>query len=146
MFYEAKIKYEKQQEDGSKKMTTEVYLVEAESIGDAENRIIEEMSAFIDGEFEVTSVKQCKYSEMMVSDGTKYYTAKINIITLDEKSGKEKKTPSVMLVGGDNFAKAYNNWREGMKGSMLDFELEKFDETKILDIFYIPTENDETES
>ena len=42
-WYEVTAKYDKTQEDGSQKKVNELYLVDAVSCSDAENRVIEEL-------------------------------------------------------------------------------------------------------
>ena len=91
-WFECKVKYEKTLETGTQKKVTEAYLVDAMTFTDAEARIIEEMTPFISGEFEVTAVKKARISELFQDpDGDKWYRCKVMFITLDEKSGLEKK-------------------------------------------------------
>ena len=98
-WYECRVKFEKVLENGVQKKVTEVYLVDAMSFTEAENRIIEEMTPYISGEFEVTAVKKDRISEMFIDpEGDKWYRCKVMFITLDEKSGAEKKSASIMLV------------------------------------------------
>lgn len=52
-WFECKIRYEKVMENGMNKKVTEPYLVDALSFTEAEARIIEEMTPFINGEFTV---------------------------------------------------------------------------------------------
>ena len=46
-FFECKVRYEKMQEDGKEKRVQEQYVVDALSFTEAEQRIAEEMSAYI---------------------------------------------------------------------------------------------------
>lgn len=57
-WFECKIRYEKTMEDGTQKKVTETYTVDALSFTEAEASIIEEMSAYISGEFEVRDIKK----------------------------------------------------------------------------------------
>ena len=59
-----KIRYEKTQEDGLQKKVTESYVVDAVSFGEAESRIIEEMQAYISGEFEVIDISRAAFKEI----------------------------------------------------------------------------------
>ena len=52
-WFETAIRYDKTMEDGMTKKVIENYVVDALSFGEAEERITEEMSAYISGEFEV---------------------------------------------------------------------------------------------
>ena len=49
IWFECKIRYEKVMEDGLQKKVTEAYVVDALSFSEAEERIIEEMSSYISG-------------------------------------------------------------------------------------------------
>ena len=132
----AGIRYDKTQYDGKVKKTTEYYLVDALSFTEAEARIIEEQQPFITGEFEVASLKKEKLAEIFFSeDGDKYYKVKINYITLDEQSGREKKTPAYMLVEASTIDEAKERFADGMKGTLSDYVVESIKETKIVDVF-----------
>ena len=67
-WFECKIRYEKTMEDGMQKKVTETYTVDALSFTEAEQRIMEEMSAYISGEFEVADIKKAAYKEIFFSD------------------------------------------------------------------------------
>lgn len=135
-WYECRVKFEKVLENGVQKKVTEVYLVDAMSFTEAENRIIEEMTPYISGEFEVTAVKKERISELFIDpEGDKWYRARVMFITLDEKSGAEKKTASIMLVQASDFKMAIKNLEEGMKGTMSDWEINTLTETTIMDVY-----------
>lgn len=135
-WYECRVKFEKTLENGTQKKVTEVYLVDAMSFTEAENRIIEEMTPFISGEFEVTAVKKDRIAEMFIDpEGDKWYRAKVMFITLDEKSGAEKKSASTMLVQAKDFKMAVKNLEDGMKGTMSDWEINTLSETVIMDVY-----------
>ena len=135
-FYECRVKYGKVLENGTQKKVTEMYLVDAMSVTEAENRIIEEMIPYINGEFEVTAVKKDRISEMFFDpEGDKWYRAKVMFITIDEKSGAEKKSASIMLVQAKDFQTAIKNLENGMKGTMSDWEINTISETVIMDVY-----------
>ena len=100
-WFECKIRYEKMMENGMNKKVTEPYLVDALSFTEAEARIIEEMTPFITGEFTVSDIKRANYSELFASEedaADRWFRCKLLFITLDEKSGAEKKTATNVLV------------------------------------------------
>lgn len=137
-WYECRIKYEKTLESGMQKKVTESYLVDAISFTEAESRIIEEMKRFISGEFEVSAVKKERISELFIDpEGDKWYRAKVMFITLDEKSGVEKKAASIMLVQAKDFQSAVRNLEKGMKGTMSDWEINTISETALMDVYGI---------
>ena len=135
-WFECVIKYDKTQENGMEKKVSESYLVDALSFTEAEARIIEEMTPFISGEFLVSGIKRSNISELFYNEvGDKWFECKVNFITLDEKSGSEKRTASYMLVYASTVDEADKNLKEGMKGTLADYEIESIKETKIMDVF-----------
>ena len=133
-----KIRYEKTLENGMNKKVTEPYLVDALSFTEAEARIIEEMAPFISGEFTVSDIKRANYSEVITSDNIsadKWYDCKIQFITLDEKSGAEKKTAARMLVQAADLTDAMKNLTDAMKDSMADYNAVCIKETAIMDVY-----------
>ena len=137
-WFECKIRYEKVAENGMNKKVTEPYLVDALSFTEAESRIIEEITPFISGEFTVSDIKRANYSELFPSDeeaADRWFKCKLYFITLDEKSGVEKRTASYMMVQAADFKTALENLLKGMKGTMADYEIASITETLIMDVF-----------
>lgn len=58
---------------------------------------------------------------------------------LDEKSGKEKKSPCLFLVQAGDFENAVGRFQDGMKGVVADYQIASVTETKYMDVF--PYEN-----
>ena len=138
LWFECKIGYDRMQENGMVKKVNEPYLVDALSFTEAESRIIEEMKPFISGDFSISAVKKTKISEIFFDEtGDKYYMVKYNIITLDEKSGVEKRVAVFTLVQAADFDTALVNFRDGMKGTLADFEIASIAETPLMDVFPI---------
>ncbi len=144
-WFECKISYEKVMENGMQKKVTEPYLVDALSFTEAEARIIEEMKPYISGEFTVTDIKRARINELFFNDaGDRYYKIKVFFITLDEKSGAEKKTAVQMLAQASDIKEAIAVLEEGMKGSMADYVMASVTETLIMDVFpFAPKDNKE---
>ena len=133
-----KIRYEKTMEDGLQKKVTEQYVVDAMSFTEAEARIIEQMSSYISGEFEVVEIDRCKFKEIFFSDeecADKWYKAKLKFITIDEKTEKEKKTAVYYLVQAGSFECARKNIDDVMGGTMIDYQIDTVSETVIMDVF-----------
>jgi hypothetical protein len=123
-------------ENGMQKKVNEPYMVDALSFTEAEARIIEEVTPFISGDFSVSAVKRTNISEIFWDDSAdKWYHVKVNFITIDEKSAVEKKTTSHILVAASDFKGALDNFMEGMKGTMADFEIASIAETTIMDVY-----------
>lgn len=135
-WFECKARYDKMMENGVLKKVTEPYMVDALSFTEAEARIIEELTPFVSGEFVVSAVKKTKISEIFWDDSAdKWYLVKVAFITIDEKTAVEKKSISQILVAGTDFKGAYDNFMEGMKGTMADFDIVSINETAIMDVY-----------
>lgn len=117
---------------------TETYVVKGISFTEAENRIVDEMTPFISGEFTVANIKRAKYTEMFPSDeeaADRWFKCKLAFITLDEKSGAEKRATSLTLVQAADLRDAVKKLDEGMKGTMADYQIVSVSETPIMDIY-----------
>ena len=137
-WFECKVRYEKTQEDGMPKMVTETYVVDGCDFGDAFKSISEYAIKHIASEFEIVAMKMAQYAEIALynSIGNVFYRVKINIITIDEKTNKQKKIPLFLLVRADNIneaRKAVDD--EYMKGTMTDYVISSVDETKIVELY-----------
>lgn len=136
-WFECKVKYDKLVENGQQKTVTEPYLVDALSFTEAEARIIDEVSTLVNGEMKVTAVKRTDIAEIFwdEADGDRWYKVKVNFIIIDEKTAVEKKTANIIMVQANGFKAACDNFMQGMKGTMADFEIASITETAILDVF-----------
>lgn len=133
---EVKARYDKMMDNGTVKKITEPYLADALSCTEAEARVTEEIQPFISGDFRISSVVTTKISEIFWdASGDRFYKVKVNFITIDEKTASEKRTATYILVQASGFKEAYDNFIDGMKGTMADFEIEAITETKLVDVF-----------
>ena len=137
-WFECKVRYEKTLENGLVKKVTEPYLVDALSFTEAERRFIEEIEPFMSGEFQVTDIKRAKYAELFETDEDA-----AAFITLDEKSGAEKKSNQNMLIQASDLRDAVKRLDKGMEGTMADYEIASIAETPIMDVFHYKAEADE---
>lgn len=134
-FFECTISYEKMMENGLQKKVSEPYVVKAYSFTEAEANITEYIKPFISGEFQVKSIKRCKCSEIVEDpQGDRYFNTIVSMITLDEKSGKEKKTRVPLLVQAATMQNAMDNLTKHMSGSIADYEVSKIEESKVMDV------------
>ena len=138
-WFECKIKYEKLMEDGLQKQVVEQYVVDALSFAEAEQRITEEMSQYISGEFEVADVKKAAYKEVFFDDDNvasdRWYKAKLDFITFDERTEKEKRDRLTYLVQAANLNHAMKNVDTVMGGTMIDYDAASISDTKLVDVF-----------
>ena len=148
-YYEVKIQYQKMLEDGKEKKVTEQYVVEALSFTEAESRIIEEMTHYISGEFDVVSEKIAAYSEIILSDKSdddKWFISKVGFITLDEKTAKEKKQTFRYLVQAATSEKAMDYTKEMFSHGMSDYSIDAVQDTPTLEVFLSEDNKDAVET
>ena len=145
-YFLSTVRYEKTMENGLNKIVSEQYLFDALSFTEAEARTIEELKPYISGEFSIPTIVKPRISELFLSEevsADRYYKVKVSFITLDEKTGAEKKTAQFILVQASDFKNAYDRFIEGMKGSMADYEIVSIVETPILDYYPVKYDKDE---
>lgn len=136
-WFETKVKYDKTMLDtGALKSVTEPYLVDALSFTEAEARIIKEMEPFTSGELTVTAVRKVRYEEVIYHEGgDRWYKVKVNMITIDEKTGAEKRTASFSLVQASEFKLALDYFLDAMKSVLFDFEVVNITEMPYIDVY-----------
>ena len=134
-YFEVKVKLQKTMEDGLQKKVSEQYVVEAVTFGEAERRIAECLKPYIEGEFEVTDIKIAGYVQIINTnqDADKFFKAKVSFITLDETTGKEKKTSEMYLVQSDTLESAESDVKSFLNDG--NSTISSISETAILDVF-----------
>ena len=144
-WFECKVKYEKTMENGLVKKVAEPYLVDALSFTEAEERIIEERKHYMSGEFQVSDIKRARYAELFETDdesADRWFKVKLTFITLDEKTGAEKKTSQNVLVQAADLRDAVKRLDEGMKSSMMDYVISSVAESPLLDVYHYTPKQD----
>ena len=137
-WFECKVRYEKVMDDGLQKKVNEQYIVNGVSFGDAEKRITEEMSQYVSGGFDILNINPCPFGEIFFSDASeddRWYRARLVFITVDEKTEKEKRSKVQYLVQAGSFDVAKKHIEEVMGGTMIDYVIEKVEETAYMDVF-----------
>ena len=136
-WFETKVKYYKTMLDtGAIKSVTEPYLVDALSFTEAEARITKEMEPFVSGDLTVTAVRKVRFEDVLYHEGgDRWYKVKINMITIDEKTGAEKRSASFSLVQASEFKLALDYFLEAMKSVLFDFEIVNITEMAYIDVF-----------
>jgi hypothetical protein len=135
-WFECKVKYVKVDDDGRERKVSEVYLVDAVSFTDAETRIIKQMETMVRGEFMVDNIKKSNIVEIFPNeDGEWWYKARIGIVTIDEKAGKEKKINNYFLIAADDLKQALQRLEEGLSYVLVPYQTTSLAICNILDVF-----------
>lgn len=96
------------------------------------------MHPYASGETQVVDISRAPFSEIFFTDDEEadtYYKVKANFISLDEKTGKEKKVTHCFLVQGSSTQNAQYNFDVEMGKTMIDYTVGAIIETNIMDIF-----------
>lgn len=135
-WFQCKVKYERNAEDGSITKVNEAYLIDALSFTEAEERINEEMKPYISGEFLVADIKRARISELFENEsGDRWYRSKVYFISLDEERGVEKRTAATMYAQAATLKEAVAVIEKGMKGTLADYEIASVVETNVMGVF-----------
>lgn len=138
-WFECKVRFDKTMETGLLKKVTETYMVDALSFTEAERRFLEEITPFISGEFTVTDIKRARIAEIIENTDAaadRWFKAKVAYITLDEKTGAEKRTNQSILVQATDFQNSLKTLEKGMEGTLGEWVIVTITETPIMDVFH----------
>lgn len=135
MLFEVGVRMERTLESGKVAKVVEQFVVDALSFTEAETRIISETGAY-GTNIEVLTMKRSRCTEL-IGDGSKekWFKAKVNYITIDEKTEKERKTPNYYFVNAETIADAKSTVDDFFRGTIIDYSIATLDETKVLDVF-----------
>jgi len=135
-WFECKVSYERQADSMGMKKVSESYLVDALSFTEAEKRIIKEIRPFVSvGELEVVNIRRARIAELFLNEEAeddRYFRAKVNFITVDEKSGSEKKTSATMIVKSDSLPNAVTELKAQLDSQMASYEIAAVTDTQLL--------------
>lgn len=142
-WFECKVKYTKMPESGREQKVTENFLLDAVSFTDAEARIIRKMREIVKGEFTVTDIKKSRIVETFPFEkGEWWFRATINLVTIDEEAGKEKKLRTNYLVIADDIQEALHRLDESLSFLVIPYVVSSLAVSTIADVFpYDPAES-----
>ena len=143
-WFESKVKYKKVLESGSEQMVTENFLLDAVSFTDAETRMIRKMQEMVKGgEFMVVDIKKSKIAEIFsFDDGEWWYKVTVNMVTVDEEAGREKKLRAYYLIMADNINEALKRLDESLSYLVIPYVVTAIAVSTIVDVFpYEPSES-----
>ena len=135
-WFEARVKYAKENEQGLLKSVAEKYLLDAVSFTEAETVIYKEIGERVRGDFQVTHISKSNIVDVFdYSDGNPWFKAKVQYIIADADSGKEKKVTQHMPVTAVSVPQAHERIQESLKNMLVSFQVPDVVETKILEVF-----------
>lgn len=158
-WFESKVKYMRVSDSGNEAMVTESFLLDAVSYTDAETRIIRQMQSMVKGgEFSIVDIKKSRIAEVFpYENGEWWYRVAINLVTVDEDAGKEKKIKAYYLIMADDIKEALTRLDESLEYLVIPFVVTQIAVSPIVDVFpydaaeaqipegYVKVENEEEE-
>lgn len=131
-YYQTTARVDRIMENGEQKNVSEKYLVDALTCFEAIELTTSEIQNTT-SEFEITEVKKTPIAETFGNmEADKFFFARVNFIQFDEKSGKEKKSRSLWLIGADEYDIAKSVLTEEIKKSMANIEIAGLVESPIV--------------
>lgn len=142
IWFECKVQYNKVDDSGKERRVSENYLIDAVSFTDAEARIIKAMQSMVRGDFSVTDIRKSRIGEVFPFDaGEWWFKATINIVTIDEQAGREKKVKANYLVAADDIAQALKRLDESLSYLVVPYIVTSIAVSTIVDVIpYNPSE------
>ncbi|MFV0593627.1 MAG: DUF4494 domain-containing protein [Draconibacterium sp.] len=136
-WFESKVKYMKVSESGNEQMVTENFLLDAVSYTDAETRIIRKMQEMVrGGEFTIVDIKKSRIAEVFpFENGEWWFKATINLVTIDEEAGKEKKLRTYYLLMADDLREAMDRLDESLNYLVIPYVVSSMAVSTIVDVF-----------
>lgn len=141
-YFLVKSRYQAEDESGRMKTHNEQRLFQAFSFTDAEASF----SAHMHGEghqhnHEVTDIRPAKFTDIGDDNGGYWYKAKGYFELENERTGKMKKSPVVILVNNFSVVEATEEFQKLTGKWLIPVMLDKIEETKITD--FVPAKKKE---
>jgi hypothetical protein len=134
-WYLGKIKYQKEEESGRLKTIAEAYLVDALTYTEAEARLYGQIVTGA-SDFTVQSITRMRLADLFAyEDGESWFKAKVVYISVDERSGKEKKVINYMLINALDIHQALKRLTESLSTMLIPYDITDLMLTPILDVF-----------
>lgn len=140
-WYNVKVKYTKQLDDGRLKRVTEPYLIDSVSFTDAEARFYEEIGQSILGDYTITGIAKKDYMDIFYyDDADEWYVCRLTYVSIDEDDGENsKKIKCNFLVTANSVKEACERIDESLKDMMASYEITGVAVTTITEVLpYTP--------
>ena len=136
-YFESKVRLERISEDGMQVKFNELYVVNSMSFTETEAKLNEKVSQYSQGEFDVLTEVRAKYKEIFFSGSEQddlFYKVKVDFVTLDERTEKQKHSKVDYLVQASSIESAKRNVDEVLGGAMMDYKILAVSETAIQEV------------
>jgi hypothetical protein len=133
-YFEAKLKYEKVDQNGRERKVTETFLLEAVSFSDAEAVMTGHGETVCKGLFEVKNIKESNVDNVLNLDGDYAFKAKITTLAIDEENGREKRFVSWWLVFADDFYDAFRKIQIELESLVVPAQVESMAASPVIEL------------
>ena len=143
-WFNVKVKYTKQFDDGRIGRVSEQILVDAVSFTEAEKRSFKEMLENLAGESSIEAIQKKNISDIFAyDDGDQWYSGILEFVSMDADSGREKKAKHEMYLNADNLEQAHLRLQDSVKDLAVSYQIKSIKETRVVEVFpYVPVEQD----
>jgi hypothetical protein len=134
-WFQAKVKFLRQAENGLVKKITEQYLVDSMSFTECEARVLKEQG---EGVREITcqAISRSPIKEVVFyGDTDLWHKVKVTYNIMDEDTEKEKKVTTYLLVNANDAREAYDRTAEHLKEMLVPFQIPKIEESPIIEVY-----------
>lgn len=144
-WFEVKIKYQKVCEDGKEKKVSERFLFDAVSWTESEARGLGELKEVVSGDFVVDDIKKAKFAEVFPYDsGEWWFKIGVEMVSVDEQAGKERKMKMNYLIMADDMQEALNRMNQSLDSMIVPYVIVSMNVSNIIDVFpYFKEEENE---
>lgn len=134
MYYEGKVRNVAVDENGKEKNGISAYVIGGcNTCGEAIERLTNEVAVFAE---DIIGVKQCAISDFINdgAEGDNIYTANIEVIELDEKSGKEHSNCSKFACFSNTLEEATAKFKAYLRAVLVDCNIVSIKRSKYNDL------------
>lgn len=128
--------YIKTNENGKDQKVNEVYLFDAVTFGNSEERALEMLKEYTSSEVKIKTISIAEYDEVSIYDeGGIFWIISIEMVTFDEEKGAEKNGTIKTLLNADDIFTALARIKESFDTSNISYSIVGAKKAGIVDVF-----------
>ena len=136
IWFEATVRYARENDQGLLKNVSEKYLVDAASHMEAEERIYDLLGVTILVDFQVKRLVPSNIEDVFLyEDADVWHKCKVSYMSVDVNSGREKRVNTFILLTASDIRQAYDRVNESLGNMLVSFEIVSISESPILEVF-----------
>lgn len=135
-WFEVVCAYDRIGGDGNEENAKELYLIEASTFSEAEQRVLSELASLARGDIDVLQCKRQKYKTVFFADQDceTWYKAKVVFLYIDEKTEKEMKRKEQFVVNAHNVTEVEHIINTNFTDE--DTKVDKVESVDFIDAFF----------